>query len=58
MNFGTPVMSVLLWLFVFAWKKREGLFTGGFHLEISRIGSSNYGDFCRGIKVLTVSRIS
>jgi hypothetical protein len=58
MNFETPVMSVLLWLFLFAWQKLESLFTGGFHLEISRIGSSNYGNFCRGIKVLTVSRIS
>jgi hypothetical protein len=57
MNFETPVMSVLLWLFLFASQKRAGLFTGGFHLEIGRISSSNYGDFCRGIKVLTVSRI-
>jgi hypothetical protein len=58
MNFETPVMSVLLWLFLFAWQKRADLFTGEFHLEIGRIGSSNYGYFCRGIKFLTVSRIS
>jgi hypothetical protein len=58
MNFETPVMFVLLWMFLFSWKKRAGLFTGGFHLEIDRIGSSNYEDFCIGIKVPTVSRIS
>jgi hypothetical protein len=52
MKFETLVMSVLLCLFLFASQKREGLFTGGFHLEIGRIGSSNYGDFCRVIKFL------
>ena len=34
------------------------LFIGDFHLVNGRIGSSNYVDFCRGIKVLTSGKIS
>jgi hypothetical protein len=52
MNFETPVMLVLLWLFLFTSQKCVGLFTGRFHLVNCRIGSSNYGDFCRGTKLL------
>jgi hypothetical protein len=48
MNFETPVMFVLLWLFLFPWQKWAGLFTGEFHLVSGRIGSSNYGDFLEG----------
>jgi hypothetical protein len=34
------------------------MFIRGFHLVNDRIGSSNYGDFGRGIKVLTARKRS
>ena len=41
-----------------AWQIWSGMFIGDFHLVNGRIGSSIYEDFCRGIKVLTASKIS
>ena len=43
------------------WPSRSGQvcsFIGDFHLVNGQIGSSIYEDFCRGIKVLTASKIS
>jgi hypothetical protein len=54
MNFETPVMFVLRWMCL---ANRAVLFTGGFYLVNGQIGSSIYGDFCKGIKVLTASKI-
>jgi len=41
-----------------AWQIWSGMFIGDFHLVNGQIGSSNYEDFCRVIKVLTASKIS
>jgi hypothetical protein len=40
MNFKTPVMSVLLWMFLFAWQKRAGLSLVGFISKLAKL--------CRG----------
>ena len=41
-----------------AWQIWSGMFICDFHLVNGLIGSSIYEDFCRGIKVLTASKIS